>query len=63
MTRADVPSNQVETMLKLLFDARDPRRSISAPLAQINRRTAREGVTIPWYPAAEAFLGAKSATK
>lgn len=62
VTRADVPTQQVESILKLLFDATDPRRAQSAPLAQINRRTAREGVTIPWYPAADAFLGAKAAT-
>lgn len=56
ITNADVPQAAVEEMLRLLFDAPDPRRAQSAPLAQINRRSAREGVTIPWSPAAEAFL-------
>jgi TRAP transporter TAXI family solute receptor len=56
LTRADVPAATVQSMLQLLFDTPDPRRAQSAPLAQINRRTAHLGIHIPWSPIAESFL-------
>jgi hypothetical protein len=56
ITNADVPRAAVEEMLRLLFDVPDARRAQIAPLAQINRRSARVGVAIPWFPAAEGFL-------
>lgn len=55
VTRADVPAEKVVQMVRLLFDPRTE-EAASAALAHINPRTAREGVSIPWYPAAEALL-------
>jgi hypothetical protein len=43
-------------MMGLLFDTSDPNRTHSAALMQVQRRTARLGVTLPWSPAADAFL-------
>jgi hypothetical protein len=44
-------------MLKLLFDARAG--DDTAAVAHIARRTARVGVSLPWHPAADAWLGAE----
>ena len=48
----------VQRMLGLLFDGTETRGVDSAAVSQIDRATAREGVIIPWYPAAETFLAA-----
>jgi TRAP transporter TAXI family solute receptor len=56
ITRADVPVAQVDTLLKLLFEGRHGRRMEGSAVSQINMHTAREGVLIPWFPTAEAFL-------
>jgi TRAP transporter TAXI family solute receptor len=56
ITRADVPAQQVDSMLMLLFEAGGGARLEGSAAAQIGRRTAREGVVIPWAPAAEQFL-------
>jgi hypothetical protein len=42
-------------MLKLLFDARAG--DDAAAVAHIARPTARVGVSLPWHPAADAWLG------
>ncbi|MEG0821348.1 MAG: TAXI family TRAP transporter solute-binding subunit [Burkholderiaceae bacterium] len=55
VTRADVPAEKVVQMVRLLFEPRAADVE-SAILSHINARTAREGVTIPWYPAAAALL-------
>lgn len=55
VTRADVPAEKVVQIVRLLFEPRGERIE-SAALSQIKPRTAREGVSIPWYPAAEALL-------
>ena len=55
VTRADVPAEKVVQIVRLLFEPRSERIE-SAALSQIHARTAREGVSIPWYPAAEALL-------
>ncbi len=54
ITRADVPSAQVEQVLSLLFlgvHAID-----SAAVSRISIRTAREGVNLPWSPVAERWF-------
>lgn len=56
VTRADVPPAQVDAMLKLLFASGGAGRVEGSAVAQIGGRNAREGVSIPWYPGAEAFL-------
>ena len=56
ITRADVPAAQVETLLALLFGGGDGKRMEGSAPSQIDTHTAREGVLIPWFPAAEAFL-------
>ncbi len=55
VTRADVPAEKVVQMVRLLFEPRAEAVE-SATLSHINTRTARAGVSIPWYPAAEALL-------
>jgi TRAP transporter TAXI family solute receptor len=59
VTRADVPVPQVEAMLTLLFDGRNGSRTETAAVSRIDRQTAREGVPIPWFPAADAWLDKK----
>lgn len=59
VTRADVPTTQVNAMLDLLFVRRED--TAAAAVAQIGPRTAREGVTIPWQPAADAWLASHGA--
>ena len=61
VTREDIPDAAARTLLQLLFDPADPRRAQSAALAQINRRSARVGVTIPWLALADAELPAAPA--
>jgi len=61
VTRDDVDAKAVQRMLALLLDTRDPRGIESAAMSQVSRKTAREGVLIPWAPAAEAFLAGKPA--
>jgi len=61
VTRADVPAGQVAAMLKLLFPAGGVQRFESSAIEQITMRSAHEGVSIPWHPAAEAFLAKASA--
>ena len=63
ITRADVPARQVESMLALLFDAGGGAAAEGSALAQISRRTAREGVVIPWSPSAERFLATPTTIK
>jgi TRAP transporter TAXI family solute receptor len=58
VTREDVPDQQIETLLKLLFVSRGG-SAHSAAVSQIGVRTAREGVTIPWSNIAEAWLSAR----
>ena len=55
--RADLPDNEVETLLRTVFDDIDFLAVGSAAGSLIARATARTGVTIPWHPAAEKFLG------
>lgn len=62
VTRADVPAEKVVQMVRLLFEPRTDGVE-SASLSHINPRTAREGVTIPWYPAAEALLAPAGAAR
>jgi len=59
VTRADVPAEKVVQVVRLLFEPREERVQ-SAALSQINARTAREGVSIPWFPAAEALLAPRA---
>lgn len=61
VTRADIAETSAKLMLELLFDAEDAQRAGSAVLAQVQRRTARVGVTVPWLPVAEQALPAASA--
>lgn len=56
VTRADVPAAQVDAVLKLLFDSGAARPEEGSAMSQIQRRSAREGVAIPWHPEAEAFI-------
>lgn len=56
VTRTDVPETQVDTLLKLLFEPATTPRGEGAAVAQINTGTAREGVTIPFMPAAQSYL-------
>jgi TRAP transporter TAXI family solute receptor len=58
VTRSDVNPKAVQRMLALLFDSPDMHDIDSAVLSQVGRASAREGVRIPWAPAAEAFLAA-----
>lgn len=60
VTRADVPAEKVVQIVRLLFEPRAERIE-SAALSQISVRTAREGVSIPWFPAAEALLAPRAA--
>lgn len=55
-TRADLPPAAADAMLKLLFDTAPAGGVRSAAASQIDRGTAAEGVTLPWYPGAEALL-------
>jgi TRAP transporter TAXI family solute receptor len=55
VTRENVPARAVDAMLKLLFDARAG--DDAAAVAHIARPTARVGVSLPWHPAADAWLG------
>ena len=59
VTRDNVPAAVVDTMLKLLFDARAG--DDTAAVAHIARRTARVGVSLPWHPTADAWLGTAGA--
>ncbi len=59
VTLADVPQPRTEQMLGLLFGSAAPPRAEGSAAAQIHRRTAREGVLIPWAAGAEAFLDTK----
>ena len=63
ITRADVPALQVDAVLKLLFDSGNTQLAEGSAVSQIQRRSAREGVTIPWHPGAEAFLTQAPAEK
>ncbi|MEO8123764.1 MAG: TAXI family TRAP transporter solute-binding subunit [Burkholderiales bacterium] len=56
VTRGDVPASQVDAMLKLVFEPVSTPRGEGAAMAQIGTGTAREGVTIPFMPAAQAYL-------
>lgn len=56
VTRSDVPTKQVDTLLELLFEPASTPRGEGAAMAQINTSTAREGVTIPFMPAAQTYL-------
>ncbi len=56
VTRADVPAQQVDAMLGLLFEPAAATRAEGSAAAQIKLRTARVGVVMPWHPAAEAYL-------
>ncbi len=56
VTRSDVPATQVETLLKLLFEPASTPRGEGSAMAQISTSTAREGVTIPFVPAAQTYL-------
>lgn len=56
VTRSDVPAQQVDAMLRLLFDADRVQGTDGSAAAQIGVSTARAGVLIPWSPAAEAYL-------
>ena len=58
VTREGVPEAAARAMMQLLFDSADPRRAQSAALAQIDRDTARLGVTMPWLALADAGLPA-----
>lgn len=58
VTRSDVPDAKVDRLLELLFAERPTTRGEGSAVAQITRRSAREGVLIPWAPAAEKFLAA-----
>ena len=58
VTREAVPEAAARAMMQLLFDSADPRRAQSAALAQIDRDTARLGVTMPWLALADAGLPA-----
>ena len=60
ITREGVPDPQVEALLKLLFESRGGGHS--SAVSQINLRTAREGVTIPWSKAADEWLSAHGGT-
>jgi TRAP transporter TAXI family solute receptor len=62
VTRADVPAEKVVQIVRLLFEPRSERID-SAALSQIKVRTAREGVSIPWYPAAEALLAPRAGSE
>ena len=55
VTRENVPAAAVDTMLRLVFDSRAG--DDAAAVAHIARRTARVGVSLPWHPAADAWLG------
>lgn len=63
VTRADVPSAQVDALLGLLFGGAGEAIDQGSAVSQIRRRSAREGVTIPWYPGAEAFIDKAAPTK
>jgi TRAP transporter TAXI family solute receptor len=54
VTRPDVPQAQVEAMTGLLFQRKEG--AATAAVGQIGAATARNGVTIPWHPGAEAAL-------
>lgn len=54
LTRADIPRKQVDAMLKLVFETAEARAS--AAVAQISRRSASTGVTLPWYEGIEAYF-------
>ena len=56
ITRSDVPAQQVDAMLKLLFEAGGGQATERSAAAQIGVSTARTGVLIPWFPAAETYL-------
>lgn len=58
VTREDVPPVQVERMLSLLFEGKHTVQS--AAVSRIAVRTAREGVTLPWSPAADTWLAARA---
>lgn len=60
ITREDVPPEQVERMLQLLFDGKHAVES--AAVSRIQTRTARAGVNLPWSPVADAWLAARAAT-
>ena len=61
VTLADVPQARNEQMLALLFDSPAAPRTDGSATVQINPRTAREGVLIPWAAGAEAFIEARAA--
>jgi TRAP-type uncharacterized transport system substrate-binding protein len=56
ITRSDVPAQQVDAVLKLLFEPGIGQGAEGSAAALIGVSTARAGVLIPWFPAAEAFL-------
>jgi hypothetical protein len=64
VTREDVPPAQVERALSLLFEGTHAVQS--AAVSRIAVRTAREGVNVPWSPAADSWLtahGSPASTK
>ncbi|HRI17335.1 MAG TPA: TAXI family TRAP transporter solute-binding subunit [Burkholderiaceae bacterium] len=63
LVREDLPDAAAQAMLGLLFDAADAQRAQSAVLAQIDKRTARMGVTLPWLPVADRALPAVAAER
>lgn len=56
VTRSDVPVARVETMLKLVFEPASAPQGEGSATSQIGLPSAREGVTIPFMPAALAYF-------
>jgi TRAP-type uncharacterized transport system substrate-binding protein len=54
LTRDEVPRRQVNAMLRLVFETAE--RSAGAAVSQISRRSAFQGVTLPWYEGTEAYF-------
>ena len=57
-TRADLPDNEADALLRTVFDDIDFLAAGSPAGSLISRNSARIGVTIPWHPSAEKFFGA-----
>lgn len=56
VTRADIPADKVDKVLRIVFEPGSTPRTEGSAMMQIGIRTAREGVTIPFVPAAQNYL-------